>query len=132
MSPNEADVLQEAAEGVRDYVVSRWPVDTGTSADSWEVEISVSPGSYGFTISNDIDYVEWVHNAGTPSQAEGGAPLWQSLIGEGWQMYRSSLLSALTAEVARSNAEIAARSGDILSIFRQPIRVARVPQLVAG
>ena len=119
LTPNEEDVVDRYAVDVRDYVVARWPVDTGTSADAWEYEVDVSPGRYGFTVLNDIDYAEWVHPAGT----EPGLDYWQGLIGEGWQAVRSSLLADLEREVRATEALMAKRGARAL--FTTPIRIAR-------
>ena len=120
LTPSEEDVIDRYAADVRDYVVARWPVDTGTSADAWQYEVSVSPGTYGFTILNEIDYAEWVHPAGTPP----GMDYWQGLIGEGWQIVRASLLADLEAEVRATEALMATRG--VRRAFTAPVRVARV------
>lgn len=123
LTPNEEDVVDRYAADVRDYVVARWPVDTGTSADAWEYEVNVSPGSYGFIVLNDIDYAEWVHMAGSPTTNEAGVSLGETLIGEGWQMVRSALLAELEVEVRATEALMLTRGKR--SLFTQPIRIAR-------
>ena len=121
LTPDEADVVDTYAGEVRDYVVDRWPVDTGTSADAWQYEVSGSPGTYGFTISNDIDYVEWVHLAGTPP----GGDLWEALIGQGWALVRASLLVDLEVAVRATEAR-ATTPGGVRRAFTEPIRLVRV------
>ena len=124
LTPNEEDVVDRYAAGVRDYVVARWPVDTGTSADAWQYEVNVSPGSYGFIVLNDIDYAEWVHPAGTPTTDEAGSAYAERLIGEAWQAVRGPLLATLEAEVRATESLMLKRGRR--SLFTAPIRRARV------
>lgn len=121
LTPAEEDVIARWGDAMREYIVARWPVDTGTSRDLWEVEPSVSPGEYGLVISNDADYAEWVHLAGT----DPGDALWAELVPEAWAMARPALLAELEAEVARTEAALARRgarrSRDVLDVFRFPL-----------
>lgn len=123
LTPNEEDVVDRYAGEVRDYVVARWPVDTGTSADAWQYEVDVSPGSYGFTVLNDIDYAEWVHYAGSPTTDEAGVSLGETLIEEGWLAVRSALLTELETEVRATEALMATRGRR--SLYTTPIKLAR-------
>lgn len=123
LTPTEEDVLVRWGDALREYIVARWPVDTGTSRDLWEVEVSVSPGEYGMTVVNDASYAEWVHAAG---EDEGG--MWEWLVPEAWAAVKPALVAELTAAVDRTEAELARRGTrrqrDVLSVYRFPLGAA--------
>lgn len=124
LTPAEEDVLVTWGDALREYIVARWPVDTGTSRDLWEVEVSVSPGEYGMTIINDASYAEWVHPAGDDS-----GPMWEWLVPEAWSVVKPALVAELVAAVDRTEAELrrreATRRRDVLDVYRRPLGIAR-------
>lgn len=96
--PSESAILTEYAQKILRYVVSRWPVDTGTSRDNWSITERPLGGDLGLRIYNTLTYVQYVHRAGTPKTAI----LWEPLIGQAWATYKDSLISDLKAEVTRT------------------------------
>ena len=56
-------VMQQIAALIWEYILARWPVRTGDSADAFRVE-PLSMGRLGFIITNTEDYTEYVHLAG--------------------------------------------------------------------
>jgi hypothetical protein len=120
LTPAEEDVLARWGEEVRAYVVAGWPVDTGTSADAWEVEADVSPGRYGLLVSNEMDYASFVHRkGGTPED-----DLWIELIREAWATAKPLLVTELKLAIDRTEATLQARAAkkqrDVLDVYRQP------------
>lgn len=99
--PAEMQALQRLAEALRAWIRSQWPVDTATSRDAWEVAYKGSSAEISITLYNDVDYVEWVHLAGTPEIP----PLWEDLQAE-LPAIAGDLLPALTAAIERGERDL--------------------------
>lgn len=90
LSADELMVLDGWAGQMVADIEDRWPVDTGTSRDSFGYVLLDSP-QIGFLILNDADYAEWVHEkGGTPDD-----PLYLSLIPEVFEDYRADMVAAM-------------------------------------
>lgn len=76
--PAELNFLDQMGAAIRDWVAARWPVDTGTSRDAWQYSTIGTKEEISVTVYNDVDYVEWVHYAGTPEEPR----LWEQLQDE--------------------------------------------------
>ncbi len=67
--PTEVDdANDDAQDEALDFVVLRWPVDTGVSRDGWFIE---EVGALRWRLANDVEYVEHVHDG-----------LWVGLVDE--------------------------------------------------
>ena len=75
----ELQVLDRYASEILNEIEDAWPVDTSTSRDAFSYTL-LSDGTTGFTIQNDVDYVEYITEAGTTPVRDGGAPLYETLI----------------------------------------------------
>ena len=77
LSTTEIAILDAHAGAIVDDIADAWPVDTSTSRDAWTHILDTTRGDIGFTVVNDVFYVEYVHRAG-----EGPDPLYESLVPE--------------------------------------------------
>lgn len=100
LSADEIEVLAEWADVVVAEIADAWPVDTSTSRDMWASYVTEDP--LGFVVYNDVDYVEWVHEAGTPADP----PLWETLIPEVWERNRDLVAAAMRAAIDQTEADI--------------------------
>ena len=100
---NEIQTLDQWAGDIVQTIEDEWPVDTSTSRDAFSYTL-MEGGEVGFTILNDVDYVEYIHRKGTPSIAEGGTPLYAELIPQVIQQYKEGMLQALRDAVDVSEA----------------------------
>lgn len=103
LSVAEIRILADGADEILAEIVDAWPVDTSTSRDAFEVDLSTRPGDYGFTISNDADYGEYIHLKGTPADP----PLWETLIPSVVARMAPGIVARLIAEVPRTEARLA-------------------------
>lgn len=110
LTAEEGDVLYEYAAEVERYVVDRWPVDTGTSRDSFSFTISTQPGAISALFENPMYYAEYVTNKGTTPVSQGGTPLYAELFPEALNVYRDEAIRALMAAIDATEAEIARAS----------------------
>lgn len=108
LTAEESDVLYEYAGLIEAYVVERWPVDTGTSRDSFAFTVSGQPGEIGATFTNDMFYVEYVHRAGEPPDP----PLYAILFPEARDLYQPDAIRDLQAAIDRTEAAIARASSE--------------------
>lgn len=130
LTPDEEDVLNKYGILILEYIVERWPVDTGTSADAWNVVSSVSPGEYGYLVENPMYYVQFVHRRGTAAEP----PLWETLIPEAWGAYKADLQTELRQAIQATEARIAGQRATetpreaTLNVYRAPLieRLLRV------
>lgn len=76
---SELQVLDRWAGDIVAEIEDAWPVDTSTSRDAFMYTI-MSGGEVGFTIQNDVDYVEYITFAGDATVRDGGSPLIDTLI----------------------------------------------------
>lgn len=106
---NEIQTLDQWAGDIVQTIEDEWPVDTSTSRDAFSYTL-MEGGDVGFTILNDVDYVEYIHRKGTPSIAEGGTPLYAELIPQVIQQYKEGMLQALRDAVDVSEAALLAQA----------------------
>lgn len=94
--------LRGAADQWAAALLRVWPVDTGRSLRSWAMEVR----GWVWTIRNPVEYVEWVHLAGTPRWDT----LWPGLLDEAARLFRSVLpsISAIVQSDQMQQAAIAA------------------------
>lgn len=71
---SEIQTLDRWATTIVDQIIEAWPVDTSTSRDSFGFTIN-SDETVGFTITNDVDYVEFIVAKGDHSVENGGTPI---------------------------------------------------------
>ena len=67
LTRSELSVLRDHVEAIVTTIEEAWPVDTSTSRDGWYYTLDTAAGVVGFTISNDVEYVDWVHYSGDPT-----------------------------------------------------------------
>jgi hypothetical protein len=102
LSVSEIRILSTATDEILSEIVDAWPVDTSTSRDAFEVDLHTGPGDYGFTITNDVDYAEYVHPKGTPPEP----PLWKTLIPSIVGQWGPVIVAKLVSEIPRTEARI--------------------------
>lgn len=102
LSAREIQILADGADQILAEIVDGWPVDTSTSRDAFEIDLSTAPGDYGFTISNDADYAQYVHEAGTPAEP----PLWETLIPAVVARLAPGIVADLVSEIPRTERRI--------------------------
>jgi len=112
LTAEEGDVLWEYATEVEAYVVDRWPVDTGTSRDSFAFTLNTQPGNVSATFTNDMFYAEYVTLKGTLPVSQGGTPLYAELYPEALNVYRDAAIRDLMAAIDRTEATIARASSE--------------------
>jgi hypothetical protein len=98
----ELDVIHHYADLMLEDIIAAWPVDTATSSDAWTYEVTDTPGFVGFTIENDVEYVEWVHYAGMPAEPA----LWETLLPATVGAYAGQMLAELRTTIDREQARI--------------------------
>jgi len=74
LSAGEQMVLIGGAQDILMQLRSGWPVVTGRSISGWDVSPVYRP-FIGYTVTNGVDYAEYVHRAG-----EGPDPLWTQQV----------------------------------------------------
>lgn len=133
LTAEEADLLHEYGQAIEDYVVERWPVDTGTSRDSFSFTTHSRPDPVLYVFfENPMYYAEFVHLKGEPSIAEGGEPIYATLFREAVDLYRPRLTAELNSAIDQTEAEIARASQDrgrraaTLRAYQSPITLKRV------
>lgn len=102
---NEIQTLDQWAGDIVEKIEEEWPVDTSTSRDAFSYTL-MTGGRVGFTITNDVDYVQYIHAAGTGPESA----LVDTLIPEIVQDYTSGLLVAMRAAVEVAELVLAARA----------------------
>ena len=70
LTAGEQLVLIAGAQEILAQLKAGWPIDTGRSIAGWDVAV-VTRAFIGFTVTNRVDYAEYVHRKG-----EGPDPLW--------------------------------------------------------
>lgn len=103
LSVDELDIVDEVASTVTNQIEEDWPVDTSTSRDGFYFTIQSAPGHYGYTILNDVDYVQYIHAAGTPAKPE----LWRTLIPRTVAEHLTPMLTRLRFAVADTQRALA-------------------------
>lgn len=120
----EADVLASYADQIVLDVVNRWPRDTGQSGDAFSYVLHSQPDGLGFEIINDIDYSEFVHHAGAPSDP----PLWRTLIPAVVRAYAPDIDRDMRQAVDRTEAKLRRRPGNLLNLVSQALGRAPRPE----
>jgi hypothetical protein len=101
LTPDEESVLYVFGEELVRYIVTAWPVDTGTSQDAFSFYVSADPAQgFGIVVENPMFYVQYVHRAGEDPES----PLWRSLFPEAWAAIKPNMLRALFAEIDATEA----------------------------
>ena len=102
MSLLEIQTLDAWATGIVTEIEQRWPVDTSTSRDAFMFTI-MHGGDVGFTIENDCDYVEFIHEKGTSPEDLCIDTIIPEVINENSQGMLSAMRDAVdaTEEAAR-------------------------------
>jgi hypothetical protein len=95
---DELSILNAYADIIRQDIMSAWPVDTSTSRDNFVTTLENGPAFTGIILENDLDYVQFVHYAGTPAEP----PLYQTLIPSVWYAYKPELEAALFEAIRRT------------------------------
>jgi hypothetical protein len=115
LTPRESDILIRGADIVLRRIQDEWPVDTGTSVDSFTVEPVVTPGQIGIEVYNPMYYAEYVHKKGENPNV----PLYTILFPEIWADIKPILIARLTVEIARTQDRIRAAGGGRQATLRE-------------
>jgi hypothetical protein len=91
---SEIQALDDLAGYIVQDIEDAWPVDTSTSRDAFRFEL-MTGGMVGFTIFNDVDYVEFIVEPGSASVANGGTPIIDIIIPQVIGENRELLLGAM-------------------------------------
>ena len=75
----ELQVLDLYASQLVNEIEDQWPVSTSTSRDAFSYTL-LNDGTTGFTILNDVDYVEYIVEPGSATVAAGGTPVMDIII----------------------------------------------------
>lgn len=89
LSVTELDILDRHADELVQQIENAWPVDTSTSRDAFTYLVQGRRDRIGIVIENDVDYVQFVHEAGAPPDP----PLWRTLIPQLWAARRAAVLA---------------------------------------
>lgn len=100
----ESDVLRRFARVIRQAIRDRWPVDTGTSRDRWEVFTIPTAGDVAIIIENPMFYAEYVHNG-----------LWERLIPAIWNFAKPEIIAAMRREIDKTERRL--QGNTTLTIF---------------
>jgi hypothetical protein len=95
---SEIQALDQLAELIVGDIEEAWPVDTSTSRDAFRYEL-MTGGNIGFTIYNDVDYVEYIVPKGSPSVENGGTPIIDTIIPQVISDNRELLLAQMRTAV---------------------------------
>ena len=98
----EFNVLRAILDDLVEQIQENWPIDTGLSMTAFEWTIQSTPELIGFTILNDVDYVEFIHRRGTSPDP----PLWLTLIPALLSAYKGRINTALIVAVDRTEGHI--------------------------
>ncbi len=97
---DERFVLVKFADLIQQAIRDRWPVDTGTSRDRWQVWSVPTAGDLAIMIENPMFYAEYVHEG-----------LWERLIPAVWNAVKGEVISALKKEIDRTERRLDAGRG---------------------
>ncbi len=81
---------------VLEFIIERWPVDTGDSLMAWDAEPLPAP-SIGIRLTNEMEYAGYVHYMGEPKTAL----VWERLV----SVVREHLPAALGKALWRAAAD---------------------------
>ena len=95
---SEIQELDQLAELIVADIEEAWPVDTSTSRDAFRYEL-MTGGQVGFTIFNDVDYVEYIVEPGSRSVENGGTPIIDIIIPQVINDNRELLLAKMRTAV---------------------------------
>lgn len=115
-------VIEDQIAELAEYIVDNWPVDTGRSAQAWNIDWRPPM----WVIQNPVEYAEFVHPAG-----QGATPIesWTGVEAESERLM-SNALGALNDIVQRDNVrsldiEIQRQQNLALRLARQANRAVR-------
>lgn len=111
----ERRVLIAYGDRIIDDLSDEWPVDTGLSRDAWFYRVSGKAREVAIVVENPVDYVSFVHRAGTPEIP----PLWTTLIPEIVNRYAAMLLADLRAAIDRTEAQARAQGVPVLQLLQR-------------
>jgi len=95
---SEIQALDDLASYVVAEIEDAWPVDTSTSRDAFRFEL-MTGGQVGFTIFNDVDYVEYIVEPGSKSVENGGTPIIDIIIPRVIRDNKEMILGAMRTAV---------------------------------
>ena len=103
------DIMRDLIADLREYTIDNWPVDTGRSQQSWELQWQPP----WWIIRNPVEYAEYVHPAGNPTESWTGVEaesetLLDDALGELGGVISRSAATGLRG-VIRQQAGLAAR-----------------------
>ena len=107
LTPEEDDILTDFANLIQQAIRDRWPVDTGTSRDQWEVSTIPSGGRVSILVENPMYYAEYVHDG-----------LWSSLVPAVWNIVKPDLISTLKDAIDDTEESLKPKSRSIFNLFR--------------
>lgn len=105
---SENMVLVEFSQLIQQAIRDRWPVDTGTSRDRWQVTSAASFGALSILIENPMFYAEFVHNG-----------LWERLIPAVWDAVKNEFSRAMKFEIDRTERRLEGATGEgLINLIR--------------
>ena len=105
LTADERAILAEGGREIVSKIRDRWPRDSGFSAARWTSTVSGAQGDYLITISNDADYVQYVHDSGST------APLWETLVPAVVRALGPGITAAVLEEAEQTEARLDETSG---------------------
>lgn len=101
-------VLIEFSDLIQQAIRDRWPVDTGTSRDRWQVTSTAAFGELAILIENPMFYAEYVHEG-----------LWERLIPEVWNAVKNEFSRAIKFEIDRTERRLEGATGEgLINLIR--------------
>ena len=105
---DERFVLRQFAQLIQQAIRDRWPVDTGTSRDRWQVWSVPTAGDLAIMVENPMFYAEYVHEG-----------LWERLIPAVWNAVKGEVINALKKEIDKTESRLQAGRGvPIIELLR--------------
>lgn len=98
LQPPETAVVRAFMDTMIGFIKDSWPVDTGTSRDSWSYRIVSDGEQVAVEVTNQMPYASYVHPAGTPE----GEWYWQQLVTETWLETRAMLVARLKERITET------------------------------
>lgn len=111
---DESRILDRYAAEIVGAIQEAWPVDTGLSQSAWEWVIGTEANDYYIQITNDVDYVQYIHRAGTPKSPA----LWEVLIPAVIAAFGPRMLVDLRAAVQETEILLRRRPDSLLTLLQ--------------